>query len=217
MFLFRNAYFLYFELGPRGATPGKRITGIRIAARDGGRLSAEMVIARNLLRDIELFLPLVFIASASGEGGDIGAASIAAAAWFLIFALFPVFNKDRLRAGDFIAGSWVVEAPKRKLEAVMSAVPASGAAAVVADRDGYRFSEAELSVYGEYELQMLERVLRDNRPDEVQSVYEAICTKIGRAPGAGYARPFLEAYYRTLRQRLETGMRMGKRKADKFS
>ena len=65
MFLFRNAYFLFFELGPRGATPGKRITGIRIAARDGGRLTAEMVIARNLLRDIELFMPLVFLASAS--------------------------------------------------------------------------------------------------------------------------------------------------------
>jgi uncharacterized RDD family membrane protein YckC len=51
MFLFRNAYFLFFEMGPRGATPGKRITGIRIAARDadgtGGRLTAEMVIARN--------------------------------------------------------------------------------------------------------------------------------------------------------------------------
>src|SRR5262245_59228219 len=79
MFLFRNAYFLFFELGPRGATWGKRITGIRIAARDGGRLSAEMVIARNLLRDIELFLPLVFLASAS-DGGDMGAAGIAATA-----------------------------------------------------------------------------------------------------------------------------------------
>ena len=81
MFLFRNAWFLFFELGPRGATPGKRITGIRIAARGsgsgsdgGGRLSAEMVIARNLLRDIELFLPLVFLASAS-DGGDMGAAA----------------------------------------------------------------------------------------------------------------------------------------------
>jgi uncharacterized RDD family membrane protein YckC len=222
MFLFRNAYFLFFELGPRGATPGKRITGIRIAARDGGRLSAEMVIARNLLRDIELFLPLVFLASASGEGGDMGAASIAATAWFLIFALFPVFNSDRLRAGDLIAGSWVVEAPKRKLEAALSAagsVAPNRQAGLGADPDaGYRFGEAELSVYGEYELQMLERVLRDNRPDALQPVYEAICKKIGwTSGGSDDARPFLDAYYRALRQRLETGMRMGKRKADKFA
>ena len=50
-FLVRYAWFLWFELGARGATPGKRLVGIRIAARDGGRLTAEMVIARNLLRD----------------------------------------------------------------------------------------------------------------------------------------------------------------------
>ena len=218
MFLFRNAYFLFFELGPRGATPGKRITGIRIAARDGGRLSAEMVIARNLLRDIELFLPLVFLASA-GDGGDMGAAGIAATAWFLVFALFPLFNKDRLRAGDLIAGSWVVEAPRRKLEAALSIAPAAQVRAgpVAETAPAYRFGEAELAVYGEYELQMLERVLRDNRPDAMQAVYEAICTKIGWTAGQGDARPFLEAYYRALRQRLETGMRMGKRKADKFA
>ena len=219
MFLFRNAYFLFFELGPRGATPGKRITGVRIAARDGGRLTAEMVIARNLLRDIELFLPLVFIASAS-DGGDSGAAGMAALAWFLIFAFFPFFNKDRLRAGDIIAGTWVVEAPKRKLEAAMSAQAKVGAAAQETAIK-YRFGDAELSVYGEYELQTLERVLRENRPDALRQVYEAICKKIGWAPGEGgvggdeYA--FLDAFYTQLRARLEAGMRMGKRKADKFA
>lgn len=217
MFLFRNAYFLFFELGPRGATPGKRLTGIRIAARGngdgGGRLTAEMVIARNLLRDIELFLPLVFLASAS-DGGDMGAAGIAAAAWFLVFALFPCFNRDRLRAGDLIAGTWVVEAPRRKLEAVLSA----GEARAVSPATGatYRFGEAELSVYGEYELQTLERVLRDNRHEALVAVHETICQKIGWHPGAGDERAFLEAYYTQLRARLESGMRMGRRKADKF-
>lgn len=212
MFLFRNAYFLFFELGPRGATPGKRMTGIRIAARDGGRLSAEMVIARNLLRDIELFLPLVFIASAAGGGGDTGMASLAGAAWFLIFALFPCFNKDRLRAGDLIAGTWVVEAPKHKLEQTMSKV-----AAPSANDHAYKFGNAELAPYGEYELQTLERVLRENRHEALASVAEAICTKIGwTPPGPGLERPFLEAYYTQLRHHLETGMRFGTRKADKF-
>lgn len=210
MFLFRNAYFLFFELGPRGATPGKRMLGIRIAARDGGRLSAEMVIARNLLRDIELFLPLVFLANAS-DGGDTGAAGLAATAWFLVFALFPCFNRDRLRAGDIIAGSWVVEAPKRKLETVMSVREPSAAP------PSYRFGAAELAVYGEYELQTLERVLRENRPEALASVHEAICRKICWDPGHGDERAFLEAYYTQLRARLESGLRMGKRKADKFT
>lgn len=213
MFLFRNAYFLFFELGPRGATPGKRITGIRIAARDGGRLTAEMVIARNLLRDIELFLPVVFLASASG-GGGMGTAGIAGTAWFLIFMFFPFFNKDRLRAGDIIAGSWVVEAPKRKLEAVMSVGPEAHGTSQTT-RTTYRFGDEELSVYGEYELQTLERVLRENRPEALAAVQETICAKIGWNPGEGDERAFLDAFYTQLRARLESGMRMGQRKADK--
>jgi uncharacterized RDD family membrane protein YckC len=213
MFLFRNAYFLFFELGARGATPGKRITGIRIAARDGGRLTAEMVIARNLLRDIELFLPISFVSAAS-NGGDTSAAGIAAAAWFLIFMLFPFFNRDRLRAGDLIAGSWVVEAPKRRLERAMSVASEPAAAATP---PASAFSDADLAVYGEYELQTLERVLRENRHDTMVSVHEAIAAKIGRTAVPGEARAFLEAYYTQLRARLETGMRMGRRKADKFN
>ena len=215
MFLFRNAYFLFFELGPRGATPGKRVVGIRIAARDGGRLTAEMVIARNLLRDIELFLPLAFILQASA-GGDTGVASVAAVAWFLVFPLFPFFNRDRLRAGDIIAGSWVVEAPKHRLEPAMSLGDRAPGVQAATGGGAYRFGEAELSVYGEYELQMLERVLRENRPEAIVAVHEAICRKIGWDPGSGDESAFLQAYYAQLRARLETGMRMGQRKADKF-
>ncbi|OYZ41155.1 MAG: hypothetical protein B7Y31_06190, partial [Novosphingobium sp. 16-62-11] len=70
---------------------------------------------------------------------------------------------------------------------------------------------------GEYELQVLERVLRENRADGLRDVTEAICRKIGWNAGAGDERAFLEAYYAQLRARLETGMRFGKRKADKHS
>ena len=217
MFLFRNAYFLFFELRPRGATPGKRMAGIRIAARDGAQLTAEAVIARNLLRDIELFLPVAFFAQASQGGGDTDLASLATLAWLLVFLTIPLVNRDRLRAGDIIAGSWVVEAPRATLAKLL----ATGAAA----RDGtsdvtgarFRFSEAELAIYGEYELQTLERVLRDGREENLVAVAEAICRKIGWEPGRGDERAFLEAYYAQLRGRLEKGMRFGKRKADKHA
>ena len=217
MFLFRNAYFLFFELRPRGATPGKRMAGIRIAARDGAQLTAEAVIARNLLRDIELFLPVAFFAQASQGGGDTDLASLATLAWLLVFLTIPLVNRDRLRAGDIIAGSWVVEAPRATLAKLL----ATGAAA----RDGtsdvtgarFRFSEAELAIYGEYELQTLERVLRDGREENLVAVAEAICRKIGWEPGRGDEHAFLEAYYAQLRARLEKGMRFGKRKPDKHA
>ena len=216
MFLLRNAYFLWFELGPRGATPGKRIVGVRIAARDGGRLTAEMVIARNLLRDIELFLPAVLIASMGSE--DSGPVGLFAALWFLIFALMPLFNRDRLRAGDIVAGSWVVEAPRRRLEPVLSA--AAAAAPGEAERPRVAFTDAELAVYGEYELQTLERVLREGRPEALAAVQETIAGKIDRRPLPAdepeAIRAFLDAYYAQLRARLEGGLRMGNRKADKF-
>ena len=218
-FLAWNGYFMAFELSPRGATPGKRITGIRVAARPnetggGGRLTAEAVIARNLLRDIELFLPLVLLMMA--PSGEAGSAGVAGLLWFLVFALFPFFNRDALRAGDLVAGTWVVEAPRGTLAAALSAEGAARGPSGVTGAT-YRFGEAELAIYGEYELQTLEKVLREDRPDAIASVHEAICRKIGWNPGAGDERAFLEAYYAQLRARLERGMRLGKRKADKFS
>ncbi len=200
----RYGYFLYFELGPKGATPGKRLLGIRVAARDGGRLTPEAVIARNLMRDVEVFLPTLFLL---GGGQQAGIAGSAAAVWLAIFVLFPFLNKDRLRAGDLVAGTWVVEAPKVKLPEAMSLVPDR--------REDYQFGEAELSVYGEHELQVLESVLRQSNDEALREVAEAICRKIGWMPGAGHDREFLEAFYGALRAHLERGMRFGKRKADK--
>jgi uncharacterized RDD family membrane protein YckC len=206
IFFSRYGYFLFFELGPRGATPGKRALGIRVAARGGGRLTAEAVIARNLMRDVEVFIPLTFLISGEAQG----VTGWAAGAWLAVFVLFPFFNKDNLRAGDLVAGTWVVEVERHKLPEAMS---------VREERpiQSYRFGEAELSVYGEHELQVLESVLRQNNPQAMRQVLEAICRKLGWQAGEGDDRAFLEAFYAELRARLEGDMRFGKRKKDKFS
>lgn len=213
-FLLWNGYFMIMEMGPRGATFGKRAAGIRVASRDGGRLAPEAIVARNLLRDIELFLPIVFLLTA--PSGESGLAGIAAAAWFLVFLLFPFFNRDALRAGDLIAGTWVVEAPRATLAGALSTEGAAREGSSALTGAEYRFGEAELAVYGEYELQTLERVLRDDRPEALESVHAAICRKLGWNPGSGDERAFLEAFYAQLRAKLEADMRFGKRKADKF-
>jgi uncharacterized RDD family membrane protein YckC len=214
-------YFLVQELGPRGATLGKRITGIRIAARGGARLTPEAVIARNLLRDIEIFYPLValFVLMVLAEADrDIGVLGWVLTGWFALFLLFPFFNRDSLRAGDIIAGTWVVARPRTKLAAVLSAQGAAaveGASEVTGAR--YDFGAAELAIYGEKELQTLERILRTGELDALSAVHATICRKIGWDPGAGDERAFLEAFYAQLRAKLESDMRFGKRKADKFS
>ena len=210
-FLSRYAYFLVFELGPRGATPGKRAVGIRVAARAvggrSGRLSAEAVIARNLVRDAELFLPLIWVTV--GLSGEMGVAGAAAAVWLLVFALFPIFNRDNLRAGDLVAGTWVIESRRPKLPGAMS---------VGTDRSAdYRFAEEALATYGEHELQVLERVLREDRPEALRQVTETICAKFGWTAGSGDEREFLEAFSAALRARRERDMRFGRRKKDKFS
>lgn len=207
MFLSRYGYFLWFELGPRGATPGKRALGIRVAARGGGRLTAEAVIARNLMRDVEVFLPIGFLLSGVGDWGVTGTAVLI---WLAVFVLFPFFNRDHLRAGDLVAGTWVVEAERHKLMEAMSLARAAPATS-------YAFGEAELSVYGEHELQVLEGVLRQNNAEAERQVMEAICRKIGWEAGHGDERAFLEAFYAALRARLEQNMRFGKRKKDKFA
>lgn len=214
-------YFLVQELGPRGATLGKRVVGIRIAARGGARLTPEAVIARNLLRDIEIFYPLItllVLTAVAQRGEPVGMLGWVVTGWFALFALFPLFNRDALRAGDIVAGTWVVERPRARLAAALSvqgAAAARGASDVTGVR--YDFGEAELSVYGEKELQTLERMLRDSPEEALTAVHAAICRKIGWEPGAGDERAFLEAFYAQLRAKLETDMRFGKRKADKFS
>jgi len=214
------AYFLVQELGPRGATLGKRIVGIRIAARGALRLTPEAVIARNLLRDIEIFYPLVMLGmlAVSGQAGEaVGILGWVASGWFGLFLLFPFFNRDALRAGDIIAGTWVVERPKARLAAVLSAEGAAAAGASDVTGARYAFGAAELSIYGEKELKTLERMLRDAQPEALAAVHATICRKIGWDPGAGDERAFLEAFYAQLRAKLEADLRFGKRKADKFA
>ena len=121
IFLLRNVYFIAFEASRRAATPGKRIVGIRVVSRAGAGLSIDQVIARNLMREIEVFLPLSMIAGRSGLGVADTLTTVFGLTWALLFAFFPLFNRDRMRIGDLLAGTWVVEAPRRALAEDLSA------------------------------------------------------------------------------------------------
>jgi uncharacterized RDD family membrane protein YckC len=210
IFLARNAYYPFFELAWQGRTPGKRLLKIRVVDRHGGPLTAEAVLARNLTREVEIFLP---IAAAFGAGsffpGAPGLARLLALAWLLLFGLLPLFNGDRLRVGDLLAGTMVVLQPEpRLLPDLSEGVAASGALA---------FTPAQLDAYGIYELQVLEDVLRAGGPGRRETL-EAVAERIRGRIGLGEREPaedFLRGYYAALRARLEARLLLGKRRADK--
>jgi uncharacterized RDD family membrane protein YckC len=207
-FLLRNFYFTAFELSGRAATPGKRMMGLRVIARDGGRLTADAVFARNAMRELELFLPLTML-FARGQGVDAWLILLGAV-WSGVFLLFPLFNRDRLRAGDLIAGTMVVKTPRKVLRPDLAE---DGAMRL----NGPGFTQAQLDAYGVKELHVLEEVLRGGDRRTMAAVARRIRTKIGwPEPAVETDADFLAAYYAGLRGRLEARLLFGKRRKDKF-
>lgn len=211
IFFVRNFYFIYFEIGRKAATPGKRALGLRVADRKGGRLTANAVIARNFLRELEFFLPLSILFSFGAEGVS-GWINWLLLIWCGLFVMFPLFNKDKLRIGDLVAGTMVIHAPKvQLLDDIASVAP-------IADSGGkIVFSSAQLDIYGIHELHVLEDVLRQSTPEIKRNVANRIATKIGYTPQSGETDVvFLEAFYAGLRRHLEQRMLFGERKEDKY-
>jgi uncharacterized RDD family membrane protein YckC len=204
-FVLRNGWFSLFEMGSRGATPGKRLMGLRVVARDGARLTGAAVVARNAMREIEVFLPMSFLAERASEGAADTFLVIFSLLWSAIFLFFPLFNKDRLRIGDLVAGTWVVSLSNLALspDLVSPGAPRRR-----------MFTDKALGLYGIYELQMLEDVLRLEQPDAIATVAQTIRAKAG-LPDDSDDYGFLSDYYAALCARLESGLLVGRRRATK--
>jgi uncharacterized RDD family membrane protein YckC len=212
-FIIRNMYFVYFEMAWRGATPGKRAVGLRVIDRHGGPLLPTAVIARNLTREVEMFLPFGILVTGGGAAaGGIAWEQLSLAVWMLFFAALPAINRDRMRGGDLIAGTMVIALPKRALlsDLVDGAVQ-------------FSFTEQQLRAYGAFELQVLEELLRRPDSEESQRVLNDVCDKICRrivwtapVPPDQVAR-FLRDFYTAERAFLEREQLYGKGRADKFA
>ena len=208
-FLARNFYFMHFELAWRGATPGKRLLGLRVIDRGGGPLRPSAVVARNLTREIEAFLPLSLLLSlGAGSGWE----RLSLGLWLLLFTLLPLFNRERLRAGDLIGGTMVVLLPRRML--LVDLVEAGPA---------YRFTDRQLGAYGAFELQILEEVLRRPGGGEARAglrdIAERICRRIGWSEPVTEreVERFLRDFYIAERAFLEREQLMGRVRADKHA
>lgn len=209
LFVWRSFYFTLFELRWQGRTPGKRAMGLRVIDAGGGMLGSNAVFTRNLTREVEFFAPL--IAAIEPElvlGGGGGWLTFLALLWLLVFAALPLFNRDRMRAGDLIAGTLVVRKPSAVLLQDLASASASAPEAA-----SLHFTAEQLDVYGIYELQVLEEVLRERRSDPraLRAVADKIRAKIGwPADQRVRDREFLQAFYKAQRARLEGALLLGR-------
>jgi len=212
-FLVRNLYFIYFELAWQGATPGKRVIGLRVIDRRGGPLTASAIIARNLTREIEMFIPLgILLQSGRSSGGAIDWSELSLGVWLLFFAALPAINRDRMRGGDLIAGTMVIALPHRALSSDL-----------VERTVAFAFTPQQLQVYGAFELQVLEELLRRPSNAATPQILDDVCDKICRKIGWSEPVPrrdvmtFLRDFYTAERAYLEREQLFGKAKADKYA
>jgi uncharacterized RDD family membrane protein YckC len=223
IFLVRHGYFAFFEIRWHGATPGKRLLGLRAISRDGGGLTPESVFARNLMRDVELFLPLlVVIAPEALVGRSPLWLSAPAVAWVGVMTLMPVLTRDRLRAGDLVGGTLVVRVPEGRLLRDQATQATSTHATSMHAASDIAFTRQQLSVYGEHELETLADVLRKAelgvaRDYDLAVVARAIARKIRYDGPEPRTAPltFLRSFYRAQRTELERRLLFGTRVASK--
>ena len=218
-FLVRNFYFMFFEQRWQGATPGKRRRHLQVIDAGGGQLSIEAVIVRNLTRDVEIFLPLTVLVAPQILWPDAPIWALpVAGVWALALGLVPLLNKQHRRIGDLVAGTVVIAAPQVALLGDMAASEATSTPRP--DQREPVFTKAQLSVYGIYELQVLEKILRGSGYDDTErqmaDVRKNICRKIGWKDPVSDDHVFLKAFYAAQRAHLEGRMLMGERREDKF-
>ncbi|MEM9691465.1 MAG: RDD family protein [Myxococcota bacterium] len=217
-FVLQHFYFTFFEWTWNGTTPGKRALGLRVISLDGGALSLEAVVARNLMRDVEVFGPgVALLAPEVLLGSDASWLTAAGGLWTIVIALLPLTTAKHQRAGDLLGGTVVISDPVR--------IPlADEVTARTQPELTLHFSREALSIYGEEELEALVEFMRQIDAGQTtfidqRHIATTIAKKIGYAGTEPHEAPirFLRSFYRAQRSALEEGLLYGERKASKFA
>lgn len=217
-FLLRNFYFITFEIFMDGRTPGKKILKLRVINIEGGTLNLSALIIRNITREVEVMFPiaLLFAPGEFAELGILGAAKYIGIIWIGIAGIIIFINKQHRRAGDLLAGTLVVNAPEKISINQIDTVVESGKENSLS----HSFTQEQLQHYGEYELQKLEYILRNNEINsdsfKLREIADSIRKKINWSESYESDSLFLQDFYKAQRQYLENHMLFGKRRASKY-
>ncbi|MEM6464503.1 MAG: RDD family protein [Pseudomonadota bacterium] len=212
-FFVRIPYYIFAELIWNGRTLGKRMTRIRVISATGQRLTPHQIVARNLMKEVEVFLPISTLFGANDLNTWAGVSMVV---WMFFVLLVPFLNRNRQRLGDMIADTLVVEMPKAVLlpDLTTDKKPL---------RKLFHFNPEHLEIYGRYELQTLETLLRNppktqDQYDRMRAVARTIIDKIGYTENIAPIDQwdFLMAFYEKQRGFLENRHLFGDSREDKF-
>jgi len=211
VFFIRVPYYILSELVWNGRTLGKRIVGIRVINKDGRRLTPHQIVARNLMKEVEFFAPLLAVILLN----DIFSLwAVILILWIGILLIVMLTNRSRQRLGDMIAGTIVVQNPRAKL------LPDLAVENQARERR-FDFLGEHLEIYGRFELQTLENILRlpkgQHDTVELQKITQTIIKKIHYSDPvhAGEELDFLHEFYRAQREHLEKMRLFGKKRENK--
>jgi uncharacterized RDD family membrane protein YckC len=222
-FLVRIPYYIVSELVWNGRTLAKRWLGLRVVSVDGRSLSAHQIVVRNIMKEIEFFLPLTYALAGPQQHWSF---SVIAWGWLLVLLIVPWRNKHNKRIGDIIANTAVIMDPKPVLLTDLASTIAMKPGTLADER--FVFSSAQLDEYGRYELQVLEKVLRSSEKSTsgtwskqqqyLKEIVERIVQKIDyeETIDAKDHRLFLEAFYTAQREHLERRKLLGDAREDKY-
>ncbi len=222
-FLVRIPYYIVSELVWNGRTLAKRWLGLRVVSVDGRSLSAHQIVVRNIMKEIEFFLPLTYALAGPQQHWSF---SVIAWVWLLVLLIVPWRNKHNKRIGDIIANTAVIMDPKPVLLTDLASTIAMKPGTHADER--FVFSSAQLDEYGRFELQVLEKVLRSSEKSTsgtwakqqqyLKEIVERIVQKIDyeETIDAKDHRLFLEAFYTAQREHLERRKLLGDAREDKY-
>lgn len=204
-------YYVTSELIWHGRTLGKRIVGIRVVSANGQSLRPHQVVARNLLKEVEFFTPVSLLFSIDTMAVSF---TVITLLWSIFVLVYLLRSPRKQRLGDTVADTLVVVRPKAVLLQDL---------ALASPKSRFVFDQAQLDIYGRYELQTLETILRNPsktaaQQAELHKVAAAIVRRIGYTEQvkAADVPEFLMAFYREQRERLESRQLFGDRRDDKF-
>ncbi len=230
-FILINGYFIFFELRT-GSTPGKKIYKYRVIQEDGTALTASSIYIRNLMREVEIWLPfryiLLLLATQKMDSNFYW--------WIFLFMLIPIFEKKHRRLGDLLAGTIVVTMPRlvlqedvsilaekkvqkskiafqqNSLQSKITHISEANISKEINTVNIFSFSPEMLDIYGQDELKIIEDILRGQQSltqKEKDSLLHLAVKKITKK--IGYFSPispeqesiFLNEFYRAQRIVLE--------------